>query len=101
MTKLQKLVSRFRSNPKDFEYRELKRLLESLGYREVQKGRTSGSRVAFVDDKNKHIITFHKPHRSGTPIRQYTLKEIQKALLQRKKLKAIKTRKKNKKEGID
>lgn len=62
MSKKDKLLIRFLAKPRDFTYDELVRLLGSYGYRETQKGRTSGSRVAFVNKKSGHIIMFHKPH---------------------------------------
>ena len=46
-----------RSYPKDFTYNELKTLLASFGYNEVQ---SSGSRVCF--SKENHKIKLHKPH---------------------------------------
>ena len=62
MSKKAKLVNRLLSYPKDFSYGELKSLLNGLGYIESNKGKTSGSAVAFVNRKNSHIIRLHKPH---------------------------------------
>ena len=62
MSKKEKLVERLLSKPKDFSYGELKSLLNGLGYSESNKGKTSGSRVAFVNKENSHIIRLHKPH---------------------------------------
>lgn len=62
MSKSEKLIRRFLSKPKDFTYDELKKLLAFLGYREEKTGKTSGSRVAFINPKTKHIIRLHKPH---------------------------------------
>jgi hypothetical protein len=62
MTKAAKLLDRFLSRPKDFSYDELRRLLSGFGYEEVAIGKTSGSRVAFINRKTKHIIRLHKPH---------------------------------------
>ena len=62
MSKKEKLVHKLLSRPKDFSYNELKSLLNSLGYSESNKGKTSGSRVAFVNYKSSHIIRLHKPH---------------------------------------
>ena len=59
MTKAEKLLKRFLSQPKDFTYDELCRLLGTLGYFE-QHG--SGSRVVFSNEKIKHHIKLHKPH---------------------------------------
>lgn len=62
MSKKEKLVERLLSKPKDFSYDELKSLLTGFGYAESNKGKTSGSRVAFINEKNSHIIRLHKPH---------------------------------------
>ena len=62
MSKKEKLLERLLTKPKDFSYDELKSLLSGLGYSEINKGKTSGSRVAFVNKTNSHIIRLHKPH---------------------------------------
>ena len=62
MSKQQKLLKRFLSNPKDFTYNELKTLLSGFGYSECAGGSTSGSRVVFINNKTQHIIRLHKPH---------------------------------------
>ncbi len=62
MSKKQKLINRLLLRPKDFNYNQLKSLLISLGYSESNQGKTSGSRVALVNEKNSHIIRLHKPH---------------------------------------
>ncbi len=62
MSKKGKLVNRLLLRPKDFSYGELKSLLNGLGYIESNKGKTSGSAVAFVNRENSHIIRLHKPH---------------------------------------
>jgi len=72
VAKREKLLLRFLSKPKDFTYSELKSLLGSLGYGETATGRTSGSRVAFVHEKTKHIIRLHRPHPANA-LRRYQL----------------------------
>jgi hypothetical protein len=62
MSRQDKLIKRLLRNPKDFSYDELKSLLNGLGYSESNKGKTSGSRVAFINKINSHIIHLHKPH---------------------------------------
>jgi len=57
MSKNDKLITRLLSHPKDFTYNELKTLLLSFGYKEIQG---AGSRVCFA--KEKHKIKLHKPH---------------------------------------
>jgi|SaaInlStandDraft_2_1057019.scaffolds.fasta_scaffold15313_6 hypothetical protein len=62
MSKSDKLLERFLSKPSDFKFSELKKLLVSLGYREMRLGKTAGSRVAFINESKDHIIRLHKPH---------------------------------------
>ena len=62
MSKEEKLIKRFLSKPKDFTYNELRKLLFNFGYEESQSGKTSGSRVAFINIRTNHIIRLHKPH---------------------------------------
>lgn len=59
---ISKLKQRILSKPKDFTYQEAKRLLNFLEYVEHNKGKTSGSRVAFYREKDKDVILLHKPH---------------------------------------
>ena len=62
MSKHDKLLKSLASRPSDFSYNDLKTLLQQLGYTEMKKGKTSGSRVAFINNLTKHIIRLHKPH---------------------------------------
>ena len=62
MSRKEKLLVRLLLHPKDFSYTELKSLLNSMGYAEFNKGKTSGSRVAFIHSKSGHPIRLHKPH---------------------------------------
>ena len=62
MSTKEKLINRFLGRPKDFTYDELKKLMNLLGYKEVSGGKTSGSRVAFINSYTDHIIRLHKPH---------------------------------------
>lgn len=76
MGKTEKLLKRFLSKPKDFTYAELKKLLRSFSHEEAKAGKTSGSRVAFVNNKNKHIIRLHKPH-PRPELKHYQLNDIE------------------------
>lgn len=62
MSKAEKLIKRFLSKRRDFTYSELETLSKGFGYKEVKRGKASGSRVAFINDESKHIIRLHKPH---------------------------------------
>ena len=79
MSRRQKLIDRFLSRPSDFTYNELKRLLSGFGYRETKAGKTSGSRVAFINDETEHIISLHKPH-PDPAVKSYILDQITESL---------------------
>jgi predicted RNA binding protein YcfA (HicA-like mRNA interferase family) len=70
MSKTEKLMARLLSNPKDFTYSELKRVLSVWGYEELQG---TGSRVCF--QSKTHKIKLHKPH-PGNILKQYQIELI-------------------------
>lgn len=71
----EKLIIRFKTLPSDFTYEEAKRLFSIVGYRENNKGRTSGSRCQFVSPDGKGSFTLHKPH-PGNFFKAYMMKEM-------------------------
>ena len=75
MTAKQKLIERFKSLPKDFTFDELLKLLNGFGYEVSNKGKTSGSRVRFVNVESKSIIDLHKPH-PGYIVKLGALKDV-------------------------
>jgi hypothetical protein len=75
MSKKNKLLKRLLSKPKDFSYAELVSLLGYLGYDEFTKGKTAGSRRAFVNNQTMHIIRLHKPHPKKI-LKMYQINEI-------------------------
>ncbi len=75
MTKKDKLLVRFLSIPKDFTFDELSTLLQNMGFEVENKGKTSGSRVAFIHINFKKHILIHKPHPSKI-INKIYLKQI-------------------------
>ena len=75
MSKAEKLLKRFLSMPKDFTFEELRALLGSLGYREVRRGHTAGSRVAFYREASGHIIKLHRPHPRPV-LKEYQVEEL-------------------------
>ena len=78
MSKVEKLIKRFKGKPKDFHFDELRRLLRHYGFEEVKRGKTAGSRVAFSQNDFKHIISLHKPH-DGI-LKRYQLDQIENML---------------------
>jgi hypothetical protein len=85
MSKFEKLIDRLQRKPKDFTYEELKTVLTGLGYSESNKGKTSGSRVAFINVETNHILRIHKPHPQNI-IKAYALEYIINELKTQKKL---------------
>jgi len=75
MSKHEKIIKKLNSRPKNFTYNELCQLLNGFGYIEHHKGKTSGSRVAFINNKANHIIRLHKPH-PGNELKQYQISLI-------------------------
>ena len=74
MSKLEKAIERLKSKPKDFTYDEAKKILNNLGFLEHNKGKTSGSRVAFIN-KNNVKIDLHKPH-PGNILKLYQINKL-------------------------
>ncbi|EPR71395.1 type II toxin-antitoxin system HicA family toxin [Cyclobacterium qasimii] len=64
--------------PSDFHYEELARLLRYFGFKEVKKGKTSGSRVKFENEVSVPII-LHKPHPNGI-MKRYQMRQIKELL---------------------
>lgn len=54
--------ARLKATPKDYTYSEAKSLLRGMGFEEMSKGRTSGSRVMFYRKSDAMKILLHKPH---------------------------------------
>lgn len=81
MSKFDKLKERLKKSPTDFSFDELRTLLTGMGYVELNKGKTSGSRVAFIKEESSHIIRIHKPHPTNT-IKGYALQYIVEELKQ-------------------
>lgn len=61
MGQKEKLIARLKAKPKDFTFEDAETLLGYFNYYRSNKGKTSGSRVMFVSDKNAPIL-LHKPH---------------------------------------
>ena len=75
MSRKQKLIDRLNSRPKDFTYDEARTLLGLYGFIEDTKGRTSGSRVMFVNKLLDVNFRLHKPHPNNI-LKEYQLKEL-------------------------
>jgi len=76
MSKNDKLLKRFLLMPKDFSYDELIKLLKFFGFEEQATGKTSGSRVRFINPQFPgYPVLFHKPHPENV-IKMYVLKNV-------------------------
>lgn len=76
MGKHEKLIDKLLGKPKNFTYSELVTLLSGFGYIEEQRGRTSGSAVAFYNQKLNDKIMIHKPH-PHKEVKRYVLELYQ------------------------
>ena len=79
MSKFEKELKRLQTKPKDFTYTELETLLVNLNFKEVSKGKTSGSRVEFLHEEKKIKLLIHKPHPSNI-IKQYVIESVLKII---------------------
>ena len=75
MSKYDKVLLKLLNRSSTITYQEIKFLRGKLGYKETQKGKTSRSRVAFVNYEDKNIIRLHKPH-PGNELKDYVKREI-------------------------
>ena len=74
MSQLEKLILRLKSKPKNFTFNEAKTLLLALNYEIDNKGRTTGSAVAFRR-AGRGIIMLHKPHPNNV-LKMYQVKNL-------------------------
>ena len=70
MSKKQKLIDKLKSRTRSFTFVEAENLLISLGFKKSNKGKTSGSRVAYI--LGKTMIRLHRPH-PQKELRQYCI----------------------------
>lgn len=73
MSKIDKLIKRLLSMPKDFTFDELEKVLNYYGFLRDNKGKTSGSRVEFYNDNIS--IKLHIPHPSKV-LKTYQIRRI-------------------------
>lgn len=74
MSKKEKILERLKSKPKDFTYEEAKQVLSIFGFVEYNKGKTSGSKVEFINEYNQKI-ELHKSH-PGNILKTYQVNKI-------------------------
>lgn len=74
MGKYDKLL-RALNNTSKLTFNEVEGLLKYLGYKEGNKGKTSGSRVEFYRNGQVEKFIIHKPHPSKD-VKQYVVKQL-------------------------
>ena len=79
MGQKEKLLTRLKTNPRDFTFEEAETLLDYLGYKRWNKGKTSGSRIMFTNGRQK--ILLHKPH-PRKELLEYQVKQLKEQLEQ-------------------
>lgn len=64
MSQKDDLIQRLMSRPKDFELRELERLMSLCNCKKSNAGRTSGSAMKYTHaaDGKMSVFSFHRPH---------------------------------------
>ncbi|CAL6170768.1 MULTISPECIES: type II toxin-antitoxin system HicA family toxin [Vibrio harveyi group] len=72
MSRQEKLIKRLLSNPKDFTWDELKKLLGNFGY-EMLNGK--GSRRKFIHRETKQVINLHEPHPQNI-MKKYAIDDV-------------------------
>jgi len=82
MSTKDKLIERFKQQPKNFTWEELVRLFRCFGFEIYNKGKTSGSRVIFENDRaeDKKQYIMHKPHPHNV-IKEASMSDILKFLI--------------------
>ena len=61
MSKVEKIIEKLKSQPKDFTWDEMIKVLNCFGFEQMAQGKTGGSRRKFMNG-NKQIISLHEPH---------------------------------------
>ncbi len=75
MNRKEKLITRFLGMPSDFHYDEVVKLVGYFDFEEVKRGKTSGSRVKFMNPEGVPIM-LHRSHSSSTMKQYKQIKEI-------------------------
>ncbi len=80
MSTKEKLVDRFKSQPNNFTFEELIRLFKLFGFEIGSKGKTSGSRMEFINEEKNLSFGVHKPHPVNA-IKSYVMKQLMEFLV--------------------
>ena len=77
MSKIEKLKEKLAITSNGFTFDEIVTLLTAMGFSFHNRGKTSGSRVCFTNQKVTIIL--HKPH-PGNELKRYQIKQIRDVL---------------------
>ena len=80
MSKKEKLIKKLKAGG-PFTLNEAAVLLRALGYVKTNKGKTSGSRVSFVNTETGTKIIMHKPH-PQKELKDYQIRQLREHLEQ-------------------
>lgn len=61
MSKVEKLIEKLKTRPKDFTWDEMLKVLKHFDFEQMAQGKTGGSRRKFVNGENQ-VISLHEPH---------------------------------------
>ena len=75
MSKKDKLIARLKRIPKDFTFDEADTLLGYFGFSLDNKGKTSGSRVMYLNEDLNLSISLHKPH-PQKELKEYQVRQL-------------------------
>jgi hypothetical protein len=78
MSNREKMIKRLLSRPKDYKFEEADTLIRSFEYRLSNKGKTSGSRVMYINEQGGKLF-MHKPHPDST-LKSYQIDDLIDAL---------------------
>jgi len=81
MSQFDKFLSKLLNADAVLTFIELEYILSKLGYSEKKKGKISGSRKAYINNKSNHIILLHRPHPRNELkkyVKQYIIDELKK-----------------------
>ena len=58
MSKVEKLIEKLKSKPKDFTWDEMIKVLNYFGFEQMAQGKTGGSRRKFVNKEKNRLFIF-------------------------------------------
>lgn len=62
MTQTDKLIADFIRAESSFPYRDFEKMIRGLGYSEMKRSKTGGSKRKFFNAAVDHYLRFHEPH---------------------------------------